>query len=84
VGRRCTGAGRPGPYGVVGRVGGDDVVDAEAGVVDERDERVEAARHGGAPAQVARGGGAPGRAGVSPWCARQAELRLPWLSLVPN
>jgi hypothetical protein len=42
--------------GVVGRVGGDDAVDAEAGVVDERDERAEAARHGGAPAQGARVG----------------------------
>jgi hypothetical protein len=35
-------------------VGGDDAVDAEGGVVDERDERVEPARHRGAPAQGPR------------------------------
>nr|CAB3500981.1 unnamed protein product [Digitaria exilis] len=54
-------AGRPGEAervaaAAVGSVGGDDAVDAEAGVVDERDERVEAARHGGAAAQRARVG----------------------------
>nr|CAB3496096.1 unnamed protein product [Digitaria exilis] len=37
-------------------VGGDDAVDAEASVVHERDERVEAARHGGAAPQRARVG----------------------------
>ena len=40
----------------VGGVGGDDAVDAEAGVVDERDERVEAARHRGAAPEGARVG----------------------------
>jgi hypothetical protein len=61
--------------------GGDDAVDAEADVVDERDKCAEAARHGGATAQ---GRARRWSAGVSPWCARRADLRLPWLSLVPN
>jgi hypothetical protein len=38
-------------HGVVSRIGGDDTVDAEAGVVDEWDEHVEAVRHGGAVTQ---------------------------------
>jgi hypothetical protein len=38
-------------HGVVSRVDGDDTVDAEAGVVDEWDKHVEAARHGRAVTQ---------------------------------
>jgi hypothetical protein len=40
----------------VGGVGGDDAVDAQAGVVHERDQRAEAARHRGAAPQRPRVG----------------------------